>query len=696
MWTYIKKVINTEYLVLFISVGILSLSSAQMGIHFYKSKQLWLFCFIFIGFHFLSRFTVIQKYFIDIFKKFIASKLCVFTFSISFLLLFFLYTFPLNEWGSYILVDDYAPTFADSMLGFEILKQGGYYGWSSSFYGGFFTASNSGTNLIHFLLPLSFLGWETGFHLMILLFFLGFPFLCFYYVRICCGENSNRALVVLPIATFFVLTYFRDILRWGMVSSFIGVDLIILSLILFQRLKDNKRYSFFFLTFTLSLLFYTHIPMFIYGIMFILIDFLITPNKRDFKYICYLGGLLLIIAFPFFIYKIKYSAYIILSHNYFPSEFSLSAYLMELPKNYRLLFNITNWSAYLTALKLFYPLLFLPVLIYMFFHKKWRKQVIFALFIPILFPILPPTLRILFSRALYTMPFLMSILLAGFLIINYEKKHFVILLMGLSLSLVVYSSPYFVAKPFIFPHGKPGNFYNKPLVETIKTLDGRYIAIENNQHFLAKPVVPAFHWLGLLQLETNKLFFSNYHDGYPNTPYRGNSFESGFFRGKVIDEWAIEDINNVLLKWGIKYLVVWHDETKKYFNNQPQFFEKNWQDTDWIIFRFKNADIRSAVVDNNGKAIIIDNDFFKKQVILSNSQKGSKVVLRTNYFPAWKAYYNNKEIPLINFQGQIGFIAPDSGDYKVEMKYPRYTILNILAIIAIMLSGFLSYKRILP
>ena len=698
MWDYLENFVKVEYVVLFISVGILNL--AEEDVYMYQSKRLWLFCIFFIGLYFLLRSRFFQKSIGTTISKFISSRLCIFTLSITVLLGWFLYSFPLKEWTWYISVDDYPAVFALSKHGADIIKQGGYFGWDSSFVGGYFTASEMGMNLVHFLLPLSLFGWEIGFHLLILISFLSFPLLCLEYVKTCCKVNDNRALLTLPIASFFVLHYFDyriGLLGFGMIAAFIGIDLLILSLILLERLKEKKRYAFFLLTLTLSLLFYTHLGFFMYAVMFILIDFLITPRRENLGYICCLGCLLLMVVSPFLIYKLKYSDYLILDNrNYSPPGFSFDNYFINVIRSLYRLIDYNSW----TKVEAYYPLLFSPILVYLFFQKNWKRETIFSLFIVIFYALVPSSLSslyLLFSRIRFLTPFFLSILTVGFLITNYEKKNFLILLFGLLISMMCLNN-YFVNKPYVFKHAQPGDFYNKPLVGMIKNLDGRYIAVENNQHWKrwGNKVVPYFHWLSLLQLETNKLYFSNMYDGYHHTPYRGNSFEGGFFKGKRIDKWAIEDINKILLQWGVKYVVVWNEKTKEYFSGYPEFFKDVWQDTDWVIFQFQNADIRSAIVDSGGKATVIDKDYFEKHVILSGVKKGAKVTVRSNYFPAWKAYYNNKELALINSEGQVGFIAPDSGNYGIIFKYPRYTLLNILAIIALSCSCLLSCKRVVP
>jgi len=55
------------------------------------------------------------------------------------------------------------------------------------------------------------------------------------------------------------------------------------------------------------------------------------------------------------------------------------------------------------------------------------------------------------------------------------------------------------------------------------------------------------------------------------------------------------------------------------------------------------------------------------------------VIVRANYYPAWRAYAGGREVPLYSIDGQMAFRAPDSGSYVVRLEYPRYRWLSILA-----------------
>ena len=69
-------------------------------------------------------------------------------------------------------------------------------------------------------------------------------------------------------------------------------------------------------------------------------------------------------------------------------------------------------------------------------------------------------------------------------------------------------------------------------------------------------------------------------------------------------------------------------------------------------------------------------------VELENVVAGAPVVVRANYYPAWRAFAAGREVPLYSSEGQIAFRAPQSGTYTVRFEYPRYRWLSILALIA--------------
>jgi uncharacterized membrane protein YfhO len=86
---------------------------------------------------------------------------------------------------------------------------------------------------------------------------------------------------------------------------------------------------------------------------------------------------------------------------------------------------------------------------------------------------------------------------------------------------------------------------------------------------------------------------------------------------------------------------------------------------------------------------VTDLDGYAKKVVLSGVEEGSRVTIRSNYFPAWKASYKGKDIPISSANGQLAFTAPASGNLTVDLKFPKYTALTIIAILALVLCWFL-------
>jgi hypothetical protein len=58
-------------------------------------------------------------------------------------------------------------------------------------------------------------------------------------------------------------------------------------------------------------------------------------------------------------------------------------------------------------------------------------------------------------------------------------------------------------------------------------------------------------------------------------------------------------------------------------------------------------------------------------------------VVRTRFYPAWRAFADGREVPLRTRAGQLSFDAPGSGSYTVRLEYPRYRGLSIVALLAL-------------
>jgi len=89
------------------------------------------------------------------------------------------------------------------------------------------------------------------------------------------------------------------------------------------------------------------------------------------------------------------------------------------------------------------------------------------------------------------------------------------------------------------------------------------------------------------------------------------------------------------------------------------------------------------VVDLLGAGELRNADWLGADVVLRDVRAREPVVVRTRFYPAWRAFVDGREVPLQDRGGQLSFDAPASGSYTVRLEYPRYRGLSILALFAL-------------
>jgi hypothetical protein len=71
--------------------------------------------------------------------------------------------------------------------------------------------------------------------------------------------------------------------------------------------------------------------------------------------------------------------------------------------------------------------------------------------------------------------------------------------------------------------------------------------------------------------------------------------------------------------------------------------------------------------------------------MLSGVDAGEPIIVRTHYYPAWRASAAGRDVPLFAIDGQLAFRAPLGGDYMVRLWYPRYRAISVVALMALIL-----------
>ncbi len=196
-------------------------------------------------------------------------------------------------------------------------------------------------------------------------------------------------------------------------------------------------------------------------------------------------------------------------------------------------------------------------------------------------------------------------------------------------------------------------------------------------------VRPHTHIAQIFAIETSKRFFSTTHSGWHECAFRGNALIGGVYKGKFISEYRIEEIENTLRSWGVKYLVLHTDISKDYFAKYPDRFGRIWKDSIYVILEHLSSSPEELKTSGFGRGWIERESYFTKVIKLTNMTKGEEIIARFNYFPAWKAYCGNQELDLRNKDGQVMFLSPESGDYKVVFYFAKYKLFSALLLISL-------------
>lgn len=604
----------------------------------------------------------------------------------------FLLKFHPHQWGSVIFADDYTPGYAASLKGLEALREGGLFGWDSRVLGGYYMVSEVPMNRALFLLPFAAaFGPQAGYHMMIMMFFCAFPLLSFAYAHsIRLGRNASCGAFF--FAAIFLIGFLNDILDWGMIDALMGLDFFILNLILFERKKSGGRMAGFYLSVSLAASMYAHITFFLCSMVVFTIELLSARSKPLFRQMA------AVCIFSFFM-TLWYSFYFVYYHRFFisnpdvfdPSALSLADQFSDTLKCFAR--ELNPFKAYLWTSKPESLAITLGcVLVYSIFSIGGRLKTIvcyLAVFL-VLCCMQFQVAAIVTSRALYCVQFFLAILLGQFVVKQIEERRIHNLAIVLFFLTPEFSSYTYHSMGHIKSiRQKWPEFYS-----TMSSLDGNMVLLENIAHYSLVPDDPIksqpkpvnVHWESLVSYETNKRLFCTTMEGYHYSIYRGNALNSGVFRGKHINRYSPDEIASVLSKWGIQYLVLWSENSRKYFSSAPTLFRPVRSVDGWFVFEFLNADPRGVVIANGG-GTYCDAGYFSKHLYLKNVVKGDTAIIRQNYFPSWKAWYCNKKLPVINSAGQLAVIAPATGSYTIELTFPKYPIFSWVALFAVAASA---------
>jgi hypothetical protein len=239
--------------------------------------------------------------------------------------------------------------------------------------------------------------------------------------------------------------------------------------------------------------------------------------------------------------------------------------------------------------------------------------------------------------------------------------------------------------------------FNPSLIERIAASDGMVLVEisphrDMDSHPVRRSQTTPFdvHFEGLLPGVAGQRFYSQSVDGWVWNVFRGQVVGAGTYAGRPIDETPVEAFVAEMHRWGVRHLFVWTEESRQYLARSGRFIER-WRGGHWSHFELAGADVRSVVIAT-GHARLRDLDVLGATIDLTGVRAGEKVIVRANYYPAWRARVDDQDVPLFASDGQLAFRSPRSGRYVVRLEYPRYRWLSAGAL-AVFVIGLWSLSR---
>jgi hypothetical protein len=325
---------------------------------------------------------------------------------------------------------------------------------------------------------------------------------------------------------------------------------------------------------------------------------------------------------------------------------------------------------------------FLPVLLFVAWRDRSRTGFYAWATIAIVLSLRlnAPQLGLVAGRQLHLLPVLVAPALAGF----------VAGWMGggrVGRAALVATVALFVAVPFEkVPHVPDVRAFGRALVTRVAEAEGAMVLLENNPHWdmIGDPAVRTersrfdVHYESLLPAATGKRFFGQPQDGYHRSRFRGMSLAGGGLAGRAIGSVPRDEFVALMRRWGVKHLFVWSTASGGYLERHPAF-SRIWTDGVWREFVLADADTRSVVTEG-GSARLEGLTPIGGRVVLDDVPAGTKVIVRTHHYPAWRATIDGTAVPLFPENGQMTFTSPIDGDGVVELAYDRRPWLTIGAI----------------
>ena len=598
---------------------------------------------------------------------------------------------PLSTWNEIPFKDDWTPLYQQAVNGIALLERGSVVGWNWWLLGGYPTSTDIAQNFstVAFI-PMSLFGSEVGYHVLHAILFCAVPVFVWWDLR---GEDRERRLVATGLAGFFAAAYFGPLGESGDTNSLVGVFCAGLAVVGGHGARLGSRWGGPVMLLGLTLAAYTHTAFFVYGGIFLAIEALYYRDWRALLRLAFAAAIAAAAALPMHWESLRYPQFVSFNNTVYDPEFTRDwgRFARLVYYNVEILFLPHRWfNDYRSIANVWLAALVVAAV----FSRGTRVGFYAwcAVFTQLILRFNTPEAGAGFDRIQHMFPMLTAPAFAGF-ILRFGGTRPLALAIVTALALFVQTS----FAPI--RHVESLRDWDPPLIDRIAASDGMVLVeISPHRDMDSHPTIRSqttpfdVHFEGLLPCVAGQRFYSQSIDGWVWSIWRGQVVGAATFRGRPIDETAPEDFVAEMARWGVRHLYVWTEQTRDYLRKDARFAER-WHGGRWSHFERLQADTRSAVTAA-GDARLANLDTLGADVELTNVRAGEPVVLRANYYPAWRAAANGQPVEIFDSAGQMAFRAPADGSYVVRLEYPRYRALNVTAVV-VFLAGmaFLAGRR---
>ena len=588
---------------------------------------------------------------------------------------------PPSTWLEIPFKDDWTPLFQQAVNGVSLLRRGVVVGWNWWFLGGYPTSTDIAQNFATLaFVPMSLFGDRLGYHLLHVVLFLAVPAFVWWDLRY---EDRETSLVAAGFACLFAAGYFGPLGSSGDTNSLVGVFCAGLALVSSRSARLGRRWGGPVLVVALTLAMYSHTAFFVYAVIYLLVEAVYFRDKAAAIRLVFAATVSVIAALPAHWESFRYPGFV---------SFNNTVYDPGAPINWSIFFSTIYYNIEILALphRWFNDYrslanVWLPVLLVVALRPGRSRVGLYAwmaVITQVLLRVNTSEAGALFDRIQHMLPMLTAPALAGFVLCCSGTR-------TLAVALVAVIGLYVQTSLAPIRHVPELRAFNPALINRIAESGGSLVLVEISPHrdmdshpTRRSPTTPFdVHFEGLLPGVAGQRFYSQMIDGWVWNVWRGQVVGAGTHYGRPIGETPVEDFVREMGRWGVAHLFVWTEASRVYLRESGRFVEQ-WSDGRWSHFVLPDADVRS-VVTSAGRGRLRNLDFLGADVELSDVRAGDEVVVRANYYPAWRALTGDSEIELHARDGQLAFRAPAAGSYVVRLEYPRYRVLSLIAITVI-------------